>query len=824
MAARREAQDAEQFTISLPDMADPFRVTRVKGTESLNSTYRFDVEVVTTADADIAARLLETPATLMMQFGGVTARTVHGIVSACRAIHRTDAGATSYALRIVPRMRRLKKRRTSRVFQDKTTREIIEGVLAISGIANDFRLQRSSSKRPYCVQYDESDYAFVTRLAAADGIFFSFEHPLGEPTERVVFSDNVDAYSPIDGGGELRFRALSDDGSALVGEEDHIHTFDLRHAMRSTRVLLRRFDFERPPIPLRDVAGLDLGAKPEDAEGMRAFVDTGATVYEHQQSREQALLEPIGARTALEAERQDAALARGTTACRRLLPGRRFHLVDHPVSELDGEYVVVSCSHEGRAPQTARLGQAVYANSFVAVSSDVPFRPERPRRRVRQSLETATVVGPLGEEVHTDEHGRVRVQFHWDLQGQLDDKASCWLRVLQPWAGAGYGAQFLPRIGHEVVVAYIDGDTDRPIILGSVHNGLQATPFSFPREKTQSGIKTLTSPGGTGGHELVFEDRAGAEFVAMRSTRTLHVSAAEDSTVSAARNLSITAGADRRDEVLGDASTTIAGEESRTTGGGRSALVGGSDALEVKGDRDSRVGGNDVVRIDGASLLMHSGSRSTIIGTSATDPADETVGVTGQYRVASGQEMRISSGKGIEIACGDSKIIVQPHRIIIQSPTIQLQAMERIALVQGDPPQATLTLAGSASLGGGTVSVVGGGKGGGKLFLDSEAHLDGALVKLNCAPAGGAGGERIGDDHQKGSVAFTVSPDGVPQGVQSVTLVIATPTGDVVERVCAVGGTAVMEGSAGDVFTVVETRVGDKKVALQKKVGAPDSE
>src|SRR6185437_13658773 len=220
------------------------------------------------------------------------------------------------------------------------------------------------------------------------------------------------------------------------------------------------------------------------------------------------------------------------TAGRRLVPGRRFRLVEHSLPELDGEYVVTSCEHECHTPNWAVEGKPVYRNRFRAVPASVPFRAERPLRKVRQSLETATVVGPVGEEIYTDESGRVKVQFHWDLQGKFNDKSSAWLRVVQPWAGTGYGAQFLPRIGHEVLVGYVDGDADRPIVLGSLHNGVNQTPFTFPRDKTQSGIKTWTSPDGQGGHELIFEDKAGSEIVALRSCRTLALVGAEDSSLS----------------------------------------------------------------------------------------------------------------------------------------------------------------------------------------------------------------------------------------------------------------------------------------------------
>jgi type VI secretion system secreted protein VgrG len=581
----------DPFTLALPGLSARVRVTSATGKETMNALYRFDVGVLVEADDGFARNVMETPASLAMHFDGVPARVVHGIVSACRATGRDHAGRAIHTLRLVPRLARLKKRRTSRIFQDLTTREIVEQVLAISRVPNRWQLARDFPKRAYCVQYDETDYAFVARLCAADGIFFSFEHPLEDGAEEIVsFSDTADAYAPVDGPAELRFRAPGGggDGGALTAAEDHVQRFDLRHAMRSKRVLLRRFDFQKPPIPHRDAAALDAAPPPEDDRAaMRVYVDRGETVYEHQQTREQALLDPIRASTALEAERADAALAEGETAGRRLLPGRRFRLSDHPLAELDGEYVVVSCEHECREPLYAGAGQPVYRNRFVAVPARVPFRTTRPPRTVRQSLETAIVVGPKEEEIHTDLLGRVKVQFHWDLQGQYDERSSAWLRVVQPWAGTGYGAQFLPRVGHEVLVGYVDGDADRPIVLGSLHNGVNLPPFTFPRDKTQSGIKTWTSPDGQGGHELLFEDRAGSELVSLRSNRTLALSGAEDSSLGAERDMRITAGRDRTDEVLGDAETRIDGDEERKTKGDRRTLVGGNDDEEVKGRREA---------------------------------------------------------------------------------------------------------------------------------------------------------------------------------------------------------------------------------------------
>jgi type VI secretion system secreted protein VgrG len=815
----------DHFTLGLPALTAELQVTGAVGTEAMNALYGFDVDVLVSADPGFARRAVETPATLWMRFDGVPVRAVHGIVGACEATGQEEQGRPIFQLRIVPRLARLQLRRSSRIFQDLTTREIVEQVLAISYVANRWDLAQALPKRTYCVQYDETDYAFVTRICAADGIFFSFDHPLDGPRaeEILVLADHVAAYAPIEGA--FRFRPSVGGAGAMTSEENHLQDFRVRHAMTTKRVLLRRFDFEKPPIPRRDAAGLDEALNSDDQGAMRRFVDKGATVYEHQQTREQALLEPIAAQTALEAETTGGALVEGETAGRRLLPGHRFRLVEHGLPELDGEYVVTSCAHACHSPQWAGA-RPIFRNRFTAVPASVPYRPARPRRQVRQSIETATVVGPSGQEIYTDELGRVKVQFHWDLQGGFNERSSAWLRVTQAWAGTCYGAQFLPRVGHEVLVGYIDGDADRPVVLGSLHNGVNQAPYPYPDDRTRSGIKTWTSPDGQGGHELMFEDRAGMESVALRSNRTMNLSAAEDSTLSAERNLRITAGADRLDEVRGSKGVHVDGRESRRTDGDRYTELGASETVRVAGRREVKVGGDEVHQIGGTTLHVHAGSRATIVGTGTETHADDHLTVTGRYRVASLRQMKLESQKMIQLVCGDSKITLHPDRIVMEAPTIQLQAKKRIALVQGDPPQATLTLEGSAALGGGTVSVVAGGKAGaaGRLFLDADAHLDGAYVKLNCGPMGGAGGSVIRAEEETGTARFTVSREGIPPEIASVTLVIATPSGEVVERECPVGGTVTMEGKKGEVFTLVETRLGQQPVPFHKESGKPDHE
>jgi type VI secretion system secreted protein VgrG len=809
----------DQFTLTLPDFPGAPEVTSLTGQEAMSALYHFDVHVLLAAEDGFVSQSLETPATLTLSFDDAPARAVQGIVSSCEATGLDERGVPSFVLQIVPRLARLEKRSTSRIFQDQTTREIVEYVIALFSIPNRWQLTRQLPKRAYCVQYDETDYAFITRMLASEGIFFYFDHPTAEGAEEtLVLSDSVQGYAPIDGSPTLQYRPLGAAGSALTVAEDQIQAFGLRRAMRSKRVLLRRFEFQRPPIPHVDAAARDGARQTGDLDSMRAFVDTGTTVYEHQQTREDALVDPIPARIALEAETADAALAEGETACRRLLPGRTFQLLDATLPELDGSYVVVSTSHEGYTPTRAAAGQQVFTSRFTAVPAAVPFRPPYPRRVVRQTFETATVVGPVDQEIFTDEFGRIKVQFHWDLQGKFTDKSSTWLRVVQPWAGFGYGVQFLPRIGHEVVVGYIDGDADRPMVFGSVHNGVNPTPYTFPRDRAMSGIKTWSTPSGAGGHELLFDDSAGSELVALRSVRRMQVGAVSDATADVGDDLAVTVGGDRSDAVTGDASTRIGGDELCETGGDRTTMIGGDASLDVRGTSVSHVARDESQTVDGVRTLVVGKARVTAVGTMPEEPAHDMLSVTGRYEVASGREMRLSSQRRVQLVCGDSMITLTPDEIVIESPVIQLQAKKRIALLQGDPPEATLTLAGSAAIGGGTVTAVAGGRDGvaAKLLLDVDAHLDGALVKLNCGFKAGAGGTIARSDDATGAVRFTIARDDLPPGAM-VTLFISTPTGEVVERPCPVGGSVTMEGKTGDVFTVVDMRVDGTSVPVSGK-------
>jgi|HubBroStandDraft_6_1064221.scaffolds.fasta_scaffold58487_2 uncharacterized protein involved in type VI secretion and phage assembly len=327
------------------------------GREVVSRPFRFDVMVaVAGADApDLASTLLGQPAALTLDVPGGVARTLRGIVSAVEAHAAFDQGRHAFRLRVVPRLWLLGKRKTSRVFQDSSVPQIVAAVLDDAGVPHRSALVEEHPDRTYCVQYQETDLAFVTRLCAEEGIFYVFEHAA---EETVVFGNGAHACQPIGGDAELAYRYEHGAGG-LVPREHHVARFELRRALKTGTVLHRDHDF--------------------------------------------------------------------------------LDLVDHGLDALNGRYVLARVEHEGRAPEAARGREPVYENRFACVPAAVALRPKRPRRALQQVVETAVVVGPEHEEIYTDEHGRVKVQFPWDLAGKNDEHSPCWVRVAQAWAGAGWG-------------------------------------------------------------------------------------------------------------------------------------------------------------------------------------------------------------------------------------------------------------------------------------------------------------------------------------------------------------------------------------------------
>ncbi len=594
------------------------QLAALRGVEAVSRPYRFDLTLlVPRAEADdLAARALGERVSFHLRLGPGSERTLHGVIDRATSEPGGAHDRDRLHVRVVPELALLRHGRQSRLFQDQTAIEVVQAVLAERRVPVRASLSGDHARRDLCTQYLESDLELVHRLLAEEGVFYYFEE--GEDgRERVVLCDDADATQPIEGRAELTHRTVS----GLSDTRDDVLGFSRRRTTLANAVTLREFDFERP--------SLDLHAQTR-AEGA---TPGGLEIYEHHGQHGGLDVHPRAATRRLEQARTRAEVGDGTSRCPRLSAGRAFQLAGAPLLAHDGVYTLLRVEHRARMPESDASVELVYENRFTCIPRSVAPRPKARRRKLHESLVTATVVGPAQQEIHTDPHGRIRVEFHWDRRGHKDERSSCWIRVAQTWAGVGWGSQFIPRIGMEVLVAFVGGDPDRPLVVSAVPNAEHPLPFPLPAQKTKSGLRTQSSRGGGGFHELSFEDRAGYERIYLRSQRDLE------------------------EEVLNDRFTTIGGSAVTRIAGTSTTEVAETAIGLVTGDRVSSVGGDDVVTVGGASRLTVDGASSTEIAGSAhlTVRGDAERRATGQLTETVGGRARRAVGRDDDVRIGGSR-------------------------------------------------------------------------------------------------------------------------------------------------------------------------
>lgn len=509
----------ERFLFNVQGGGVDFSLVRLSGVEQVSQVYAIEIELVSKqSDIELSQIVGKAAAvTLLDQTGDETHHTryIHGII-ANASIGEEGVRQSSYRVVLVPKIWLLQHRRNSRIFQFLSTQEIITLLLNEHEYsADEFRFELSSrpAAREYCVQYAESDLNFIERLLEEEGIHYYFEHAADKHT--LVFSDSSSASPYISGESEIPYFHHA---QGAVSEQ-HLFRFQYAEAMRPGKVSLRDFNFTKPNLDLTETESHQQ--------------DTALEVYDYPANFMDASRGAHLTQARLEGANRKRQIATGESDVNRCTPGYSFAVSGHERAELNGEYFIARVEHECSQPQVLETGATTegsrYTNKLKLVAMATPFRPKLcdDKKPVIQGAQTATVTGPEGEEIYTDEHGRVKVQFHWDREGQLDENTSCWLRVSQNSAGGAFGSVFLPRIGDEVIVDFLEGNPDKPIITGRVYHGHNMPPYSLPEHKTRSTIKTLSSKGGDGYNEIRFEDKKGEEEIFIRAEkdldqRTLH--------------------------------------------------------------------------------------------------------------------------------------------------------------------------------------------------------------------------------------------------------------------------------------------------------------
>src|SRR5574340_106811 len=599
-------------------------------------------------------------------------------------------------------------RANCRIFQEKTIPDIIKQVLLDASLtANQFRFSLNMGRykaRTYCVQYGETDLSFISRLMEQYGIWYYFEH--SEQSHVLVMGDDPSAYATPSGASSIVYHAPA---SAGVSGAEHISDFRYHRQMRCGAVKLRDFDFEKPRL---NITG--------DAQ---AKADSKLEAYDYLGECRDGSERTQLAKMRLEESQAIRQVGWGRSDCCRLIPGYRFTLEQCHRSDLNREYLAVKVTHKGNQSQVLGAETAgnvanepPYENDFECIPSDVPFRPAclTPRPKI-EGPQTAVVVGPAGEEIYTDKHGRVKVQFHWDREGARDEKSSCWVRVAQVWAGTSWGAMFIPRIGQEVLVEFLEGDPDQPIITGRVYNGDNMPPYPLPSEKTKSTIKSNSSTRGGGSNEIRFEDGKGSEEIylhgqkdwtlaiendknqtvghdetlAVTNNRTKTVGVDQSETVGA--NKTIKVGANHTEAIGGAESITVGKASAHTIALARALTIGGAYQVSVGAAMNETVGGAKAEEIGGAKTVVVGAlssenvakNKSLDVGGSITENASKNIGMTAgdNVTISAGKKMVLDAGNQITIKTGSASITMKSNGDIrISGKDIQIKGSGTITM------------------------------------------------------------------------------------------------------------------------------------------------
>jgi len=523
-----------------------------------------------------------------------------------------------------------------RIFQEMTAPDIIKAVFGDHPAA-DFKLELTGSyrKRTYCVQYRETDFNFVSRLMESEGIGYYFRHTDGHDT--MVLTDSTSKHSAADACAKLSFVGPDEQ---VKPDLEHITAWDCSREIQPGVYVHDDYDLERPSVELKTNKVLPRKYKPSDYE----VYDYPGEYLEKADGEQYAAvrIDELGSQFEL---------AHALTNARGLAVGSLLTLEDHPRPDQNREYLVVGASYEltfGDYESLPETAGTAYRCSFAAMPSSQQFRPKRdtPKPFV-QGPQTAVVVGPGGEEIFTDKYGRVKVQFHWDRRGKKDDKSSCWIRVSHPWAGKGWGAVSTPRIGQEVIVDFLEGDPDQPIITGRVYNAEQMPPYELPANKTQSGMKSRSSSGGGAANfnEIRMEDKMGSEQLFIHAEKNQDIEVEKDETHWVGHDRKKTIDNDETTLVKHDRTETVDNNETITIHANRTETVDKNETITIHMNRGETVDLNETISIGGNRSKTVSKSETATVALQRT----HSVGINETISVGAAQEITIGGLQAITV-------------------------------------------------------------------------------------------------------------------------------------------------------------------------------
>ncbi len=745
-----------------PDVLLPLRMTT---TEELGRPFRYDLELLSHDPAIQGETLLGKTMSVSVDLPDGKTRWFNGYVTRFAYSGRTGRWVRYHAT-LRPWLWFLTRAQDCRIFGNgsegnaKLVTEIAKAVFRKHGFSDfEEKLQASYLPRTYCVQYRETDFDFVSRLLEEEGIYYAFRH--SEGVHMLEMYDGPGSHKTAEAYDEVPFISASADS---LQREDHIYQWLLQQEVQPGEHVHRDFEFVTPQVDLTASAA---ASRSHPYGTLQIYDPPGGYVEPYEvasgDGSDQDAQDRGRAYAKLRLEEMQARFETvdGMSNAVGLAVGELFTLKEHPRDDQNRDWLVVSTRHElavaGYEGLEKEVKESVYRCAFTAMPSDVPFRPARTTPRpLITGPQTATVTGKSGEEIWTDKHGRVKVHFHWDRLNEEDENSSCWIRVAQVWAGQNWGGVHIPRMGQEVIVEFLEGDPDRPIVTGRVYNGRQTHPYGLPELATQSGIKSRSSKGGgpANFNELRFEDKKGSEQVYLHAEKDKQEVVENDNTESVGHDEALTVDHNRTKKVGVDEFETIGSNKTievgvdheeqigknmtLKVGVNRSETIGSNQTLVVGSNMDTTVASNSSLSVGTAETITVGVNRAVTVGAacelvvgaaySVTVGANASENVGANKSVQVGNDHSLSVGKNFDATAGESGSVTAAKNLVLKAKKIALEADEEISIKTGSA-EMLLKKDGTITISGKDVTV----KGSGKISVkaSSDVTIKGSKVTQN---------------------------------------------------------------------------------------------
>jgi type VI secretion system secreted protein VgrG len=670
-------QDDRLIRITTNLGENAFVVLAFSGTEKICGLFSFDLILASEKNDITFEQLAGRNTTVAIKSSNRDKRFFNGIITSLTPIRSsTQQGYSQYRATLEPCAWLLTQCVDCRIFQDLNVPDIIAQVIDSArdkGILQtiDFRMVLAGDypRREICIQYNETDMAFIERLCATEGIFYFFEHQKGQHC--LVFADRADHHKPFAAGEKHTVPFQNALGARMPGES--LQALQMQNRLMTGKYSARDFNFTMPDMDM-SVERATANTKPKSSGEIYEYPGG----YQIASSHGEAL-------AAVRIEARDAQMhtLTGQGDCRAFAAGFTFALKGHPMAALDGKtYLLTQVRHVCRQHFAPGAGADSYHNFFSCQPRAIAFRGARnhPRPLIAGS-QTAIVTGPPSEEIHTDKHGRIKVKFHWDRRSDThgDGNMSCWIRVSQTWAGGKWGAMHIPRVGQEVIVTFLDGDPDRPIIAGRVYNSKNQPPYNLPAEKTKSTLKSNSTKNGRGNfNEIRFEDLTGAEEFFTHAAKDQNEVVQNDMSTHVMNDQRITVDNNRTKKVDVDQSETVGKNKTISVGNDHNETIGGNKSMNVTGRHDETIGSDMKLKVKGNSTHTVAGTKAETV----TLASAENVGGAKALNVGAAYAINVLGAMNTLVGMSQSEQVILSRKISV-GQTLEISASEKIEITCG---------------------------------------------------------------------------------------------------------------------------------------------